>query len=151
MAEGGERRSPTSHRTPGQITRQVKGYNHRPENIRKRVQRDKARRLLTKEFGKEALAGKDVGHKKPIRSEGTNARSNLSIQDRSTNRAWEKKGPTVASNKSGYKKPKPHPPGVFRGGVNTNKGSGVETLKKTRKPPKNPKRKAKPKAHHSYH
>jgi len=88
MAENGEKRSPTSHRTPGQVKRQVKGYNHRPENIKKRVQRDKARRQLMKEGKVSKGDGKDVGHIKPVRSGGTNKRSNLRVEDRSKNRAW---------------------------------------------------------------
>ena len=72
MAEGGEIRSPTSHRTPGQVKRQASGYNHRPEQIKKRVQRDKARRQLMKEGAVKKYDGKDVNHKKPIRKGGTN-------------------------------------------------------------------------------
>jgi hypothetical protein len=87
MAENGERRDPKSHRTPGQIRRQVKGYNHRPENIKKRVMRDQARRILEKEGKVSKGDGKDVGHKKPVRSGGTNARSNLRVESRSKNRA----------------------------------------------------------------
>lgn len=87
MAENGERRSPTSHRTPGQVERQVRGYNHRPENIKKRVQRDKARRQLMKEGKVKKGDGMDVHHKKPVRAGGTNARSNLAVSPRSKNRA----------------------------------------------------------------
>jgi 5-methylcytosine-specific restriction endonuclease McrA len=91
MAENGERRSPTSHRTPGQVKRLARGYNHRPEQIRKRVQRDKARRKLMKEGVVRKGDGKDVNHKKPIRAGGSNARSNLSVQSQRKNRGWEKK------------------------------------------------------------
>ena len=144
MAEDGERRSPTSHRTPTQIRRQVAGYNHRPEQIRKRVQRDKARRLLMKEGLVKKYDGKDVNHKKPIRSGGGNERSNLSVQPRSKNRAWEKKstkeGPTMASNKSGYKKP--HKPGVFKGGLNPRL---VKENKRSPTPKKNPRKSVAPK------
>ncbi len=141
MAEDGERRSPTSHRTRKQIKRQVDGYNHRPEQIKKRVQRDKARRLLMKEGVVKKYDGKDVNHKKPIRSGGTNARSNLSVQSRSKNRAWAKKGSTVASNKSGYKK---NPQMVF--GRNPKLVGKKEVAPKTsRKPKKNPRKKAAPK------
>jgi hypothetical protein len=86
MAENGEKRDPSSHRTPTQIKRQVRGYNHRPENIKKRVQRDKARRKLMKEGKVKKGDGKDVHHVKPVRSGGTNSRSNLRVVDRSKNR-----------------------------------------------------------------
>jgi len=91
MAEKGEKRDPSSHRTPTQVRRQVKGYNHRPENIKRRVQRDKARRMLEKEGKVKKGDGKDVGHKKPERQGGSNARSNLRVESRSTNRGWRKK------------------------------------------------------------
>ena len=104
MAEKGERRSPTSHRTPTQIRRQVRGYNHRPEQIKKRVQRDKARRKLMAEGVVRKGDGQDVNHKKPIRAGGSNVRSNLSVQSQSKNRAWAKKatkkGSTMASKKN---------------------------------------------------
>jgi len=115
----------------------VAGYNHRPEQIRKRVQRDKARRLLMKEGLVKKYDGKDVNHKNPIRSGGGNERSNLSVQSRSTNRAWaKKKGSTVASKKATHK------PGVFRGGVNPRL---VEENKRSPKPKPNPRKKAAPK------
>jgi len=88
VAENGEKRDPKSHRTPGQITRQVKGYNHRPENIAKRVKNDQARRKLMKEGVVKKGDGKDVNHKVPLRSGGSNARSNLEAIPKSKNRAW---------------------------------------------------------------
>jgi hypothetical protein len=35
--------------------------------------------------------GKDVDHIKPVRSGGTNARSNLRVMSQSKNRGWNKK------------------------------------------------------------
>lgn len=92
MAEGGQRRDPSSHRTPGQVTRQVKGYNHRPENIKKRSQRNQARAIVAKDVGKAALKGKDVDHKRPVRSGGSNARSNLRVRSEHANRGWRRGG-----------------------------------------------------------
>jgi hypothetical protein len=69
----------------------VKGYNHQPDNIKKRVQRDKARRKLMKEGVVKKGDGKDVGHKKPVRAGGSNARSNLRVESRAKNRAWRSK------------------------------------------------------------
>lgn len=86
MAEGGQKRSKTSHRTKGQIARQVAGYNHRPENIKKRVQRDTARRKLMKEGKVRKGDSLDVHHIKPVRSGGTNSRGNLAVVPRSKNR-----------------------------------------------------------------
>lgn len=90
MAENGEKRDPSSHRTPGQITRQVKGYNARPENVKKRSQRNQARAIVRKEIGSAALKGKDVDHKTPVRSGGSNVRSNLRVKSRHENRGWRR-------------------------------------------------------------
>ena len=88
MAEKGQTRDPSSHRTPGQITRQVKGYNHTPANIKKRVERDQARAMLMKEGRVKKGDGLDVNHIKPVRSGGTNARSNLNVETEKKNRGW---------------------------------------------------------------
>lgn len=148
MAEKGELRSPTSHRTPTQMRRQASGYNHRPEQIKKRVQRDKARRQLMKEGLVRKGDGKDVNHKRPIRSGGSNDRSNLNVQSRSTNRAWAKKptgkGPTMAGKKARSTKTKR---GTFNSGLNPRLVETKKTdKKKTRTAPKtSPKPRAKPK------
>jgi len=88
MAEKGEKRDPKSHRTPGQITRQVKGYNARPENVDKRVKNNQARAALMKEGVVRKGDGKDVDHKRPLRSGGSNSRSNLRAISKSANRGW---------------------------------------------------------------
>ncbi len=85
------KRSPTSHRTPEQYRQHYKDFQGTPEQIAKRSQRNKARRAMEKLHGKEALKGKDVGHKTPIAKGGTNARSNLAIQSVRENRGWERK------------------------------------------------------------
>lgn len=90
MAEGGEKRDPKSHRTPGQIKRKNAGYDARPENVAKRVKNNQARRLMEKEGRVKKGDGKDVDHKTPLRSGGGNSRSNLRVMDRSKNRGWRK-------------------------------------------------------------
>lgn len=92
MAEKGEKRDPKSHRTPTQIRRQVKGYNADPERVRKRTMNNQARRQLEKEGKVKKGDGKDVHHKKPLRSGGTNSRSNLQVRSASKNRGWRGKG-----------------------------------------------------------
>ena len=91
MAENGEKRDPKSHRTPGQITRQVKGYNATPGMTKKRAMNNAARRQLMKEGAVKKGDGKDVDHKKPLRSGGGNSRSNLRAVPQSKNRGWRKK------------------------------------------------------------
>lgn len=88
MAEKGEKRDPSSHRTPGQIKRMNREYDALPEKIAGRAQRNQARAMLEKEGLVKKGDGKDVNHKKPVRSGGTNARSNLNVESASKNRAW---------------------------------------------------------------
>lgn len=85
------KRDPKSHRTPEQMRQHYRDYQGTPEQIAKRSQRNKARRMMEKEHGKAALKGKDVGHKTPIAKGGSNARSNLTIQSVRDNRGWERK------------------------------------------------------------
>lgn len=91
MAEGGQKRDPKSHRTPGQIKRHYKNYQGTPEQIKKRSQRNKARRTMEKAGKVSKGDGKDVDHKKPIRSGGSNSKKNLRVQSKSTNRGWRSK------------------------------------------------------------
>jgi len=91
MAENGEKRDPSSHRTPGQITRQVKGYNARPEMVKKRTMNNAARAHMEKKGLVHKGDGKDVDHKKPLRSGGSNHPSNLRVISASKNRAWRAK------------------------------------------------------------
>lgn len=88
MAENGEKRDPKSHRTPGQIKRQDRGYNARPENVAKRVKNNQARAELMKTGAVRKGDGKDVDHIKPLRSGGSNAKSNLRAIPKSRNRGW---------------------------------------------------------------
>lgn len=88
MAEGGEKRDPSSHRTPGQIRRKNRGYDARPENVQKRANNNAARAMLMKEGKVKKGDGKDVNHKVPQRSGGSNARSNLNVQTQKKNRGW---------------------------------------------------------------
>ncbi|MFZ7164606.1 HNH endonuclease signature motif containing protein [Avibacterium avium] len=48
--------------------------------------RNKARRMMANELGTSAIAGKEVDHKKPLSRGGSNARSNLQLMTKKTNR-----------------------------------------------------------------
>lgn len=84
-------RDPSSHRTPAQIKKMDRGYNATPEKIKGRSLRNQARSIMSKKLGAAAIAGKDIDHKTPVRSGGSNAKGNLAVKDRHTNRGWEGK------------------------------------------------------------
>lgn len=86
------KRDPSSHRTPEQIKKMDRGYNARPDKVADRVKNNQARAALTSEGKVRKGDGKDVGHVKPLRSGGSNARSNLRVQSRKFNRGWEAGG-----------------------------------------------------------
>ena len=53
--------------------------------------RVKARREMVKEYGKDALVGKDIDHRHPLRDPGTDNRpSNWRIESAHLNRSWRK-------------------------------------------------------------
>jgi hypothetical protein len=87
-------RDPSSHRTPEQIKKMDRGYNHRPSIIKNRTERNQARSIMRKDLGSAAIAGKDVDHKVMVKDGGTNARSNLRVRSEHANRGWEKKSYT---------------------------------------------------------
>ena len=87
MAEKGETRDPSSHRTPTQIRRLSRGYNSRPEVIERRDNSNAARALLAKEGKVHKGDGKDVDHIKPQVRGGSNARSNLRVMSKHANRS----------------------------------------------------------------
>ena len=86
MAEDGQTRSPTGHRTPGQVKRHTRTYGARPEQRLKRAKRNAARAKVVKKEVKAAVKGKDVGHKTPMSKGGGNSMGNLKIQSRASNR-----------------------------------------------------------------
>jgi len=88
MAENGEKRDPSSHRTPGQIKRKNAGYDARPENVKARTNNNKARAIMEKEGKVRKGDGKDVNHIKPQRDGGSTKRSNLNVQTQKKNRGW---------------------------------------------------------------
>jgi hypothetical protein len=69
---------------------EYQNYHAQPEQIKKRGQRVKARRMLEKEGAVAKGDGKDVDHKKPLRSGGSTARSNLRVRSVKANRSDNK-------------------------------------------------------------
>lgn len=71
--------------------KEYRTYHAKPEQKKNRAQRNAARRELMKAGQVHKGDGKDVDHKKPIRSGGSNARSNLRVTSVSKNRGWRGK------------------------------------------------------------
>ena len=90
FAEGGEVRSPTSHRTRRQVIRMDREYNSKPEMIRRRSENNKARAVMQKAGLDRKGDGRDVGHIKMLDHGGTTSRSNLRMQSVKKNRGWER-------------------------------------------------------------
>lgn len=63
-------------------------YQGKPEQIKRRSSRNKARRLAIKKHGKAAVNGKDIDHKD--RNPHNNSSSNLRIQSKKENRGRNK-------------------------------------------------------------
>ena len=63
----------------------------RPNSMKDHSARVKARREAVKEYGKHALAGKDIDHIEPLRDPGTNnSPSNWRVVSSRENRSWRK-------------------------------------------------------------
>lgn len=61
-------------------------YHGKPEQIQNRAERVKARRMMEKTGAVTKGDGKDVDHKKPLRSGGTTTKSNLRVRSVKANR-----------------------------------------------------------------
>ncbi len=68
--------------------KEYENYQGKPEQIRKRSMRNKARRKMMKEGKVRKGDGKDVDHKKPLSKGGSNSTSNLRVQSDNENRSF---------------------------------------------------------------
>lgn len=66
-------------------------YQGKPEQIKNRSERNKARRKMEKVVGKAKLRGKDVDHKVPLSRGGSNDMKNLQITSVRYNRSKKDK------------------------------------------------------------
>jgi len=72
--------------------------------VAERSERNKARRILTKEGRLKKGDGKEVDHKKPLSKGGTNSKKNLTVTTRKANR---RRGAAIANaNKEAKKRSK---------------------------------------------
>jgi len=65
-------------------------YQGKPDQIKKRAERVKARRMMEKTGAAHKGDGKDVDHIKPMRSGGTSTKGNLRMRSKSANRSDNK-------------------------------------------------------------
>lgn len=70
--------------------KEYRDYHAKPEQIKKRAMRNQARRELMEDGRVHKGDGKDVDHKRPLRSGGSNAKSNLRVESVHKNRGWRK-------------------------------------------------------------
>lgn len=77
---------PGKKTSPAQLRAQAK-YQKKPSEVKKRVKRNKARRHAIKDGRVKKGDGKDIDHKKPLRSGGSNSKSNTRVRSRSANRS----------------------------------------------------------------
>ena len=75
---------------PRDYKAEYQNFNGKPEEIKKRGERVKARRMMEKTGAVTKGDGKDVDHKTPLRSGGTTTKSNLRVRSKSANRGDNK-------------------------------------------------------------
>lgn len=69
---------------------EYKNYHAKPEQKKNRAQRNAARDIMEKAGKVHKGDGKDVAHKRELRHNGSNAKSNLAVRS-TAQRAWNKK------------------------------------------------------------
>ena len=82
----GKNKRPKSNKATGRDYSYDTTYEDRPEQVKNRVKRNRARREMAKKKGKAALKGKDVDHKKPLSKGGSNSPKNLRVTSKKKNR-----------------------------------------------------------------
>ena len=70
--------------------KEYREYHGTPEQKKNRAQRNAARRELMQEGVVRKGDGKDVDHRKPIDSGGSNTRSNLRVLSKAKNRGYRR-------------------------------------------------------------
>lgn len=71
--------------------KEVARYTSKPSVIKKRVEQNKARRMMMKAGKAHKGDGKDVDHIKPLSKGGTSSASNLRVVSASKNRSFSRK------------------------------------------------------------
>lgn len=74
-------------------------YQAKPENVEKRVDRNRARRHAIAEGKAQVGDGKEVDHKVPLDKGGSGGDKNTRVVPASVNRAWRKDHPEMYGKK----------------------------------------------------
>jgi hypothetical protein len=69
---------------------EYQNYHGKPEQIKKRAERVKARRMMEKTGAVTKGDGKDVDHKTPLRKGGSTTKANLRVRSVKANRSDNK-------------------------------------------------------------
>ena len=83
--------------------REVELYTSKPEVVKKRVEQNKARRIMEREGKVSKGDGKDVDHRTPLSKGGTSVRSNLRVVPASTNRSFARNSDSSLKNQRSRK------------------------------------------------
>ena len=75
---------------PRPYAKEYSEYQGKPEQIKKRGERNKARAEMEKAGKVSKGDGKDVDHVKPLSKGGTGARSNLQVKSKNDNRSFSR-------------------------------------------------------------
>lgn len=75
---------------PRNYRKEYANYQGKPSQIKKRAERNKARRTLEKEGRVHKGDGMDVDHKKPLVKGGSNNESNLRVRTKKANRSFKR-------------------------------------------------------------
>jgi hypothetical protein len=73
---------------PRNYKKEYANYQGKPEQIKNRAKRNKARSEAMKDGRVKKGDGKDVDHKKPLSKGGSNHKSNTRVVSKSTNRSF---------------------------------------------------------------
>lgn len=87
MAGNGKNDRPKSNAKTGRDYSYDKEYQSSPEQVKNRMKRNKARKMMEREGKVKKGDGKDVDHKKPLKKGGGNGKKNLQVINKSKNRA----------------------------------------------------------------
>jgi hypothetical protein len=73
---------------PRDYAHEYASYHAKPEQKKNRAQRNAARADMVAAGKVHRGDGKDVDHKNPIRSGGSNSKGNLAVASQAKNRSW---------------------------------------------------------------